>query len=398
MRADGGEFPVVVAVARTGQAPPRFTAWIRDLSEPKAVEAESIRWKVLLDRAERVAQIGGWEWTPATGELLWSNNLSRLFGLEPGELAPSLQVLVDRTHPDDQPKLKRELESAKRGGTLPPLDLRVVRPDRSVRHLRATGGLEGRQKDDPRRLVGSVRDVTEERRAERELAAHLAVSEALAVWDSLEPGGERLLRDLAAALEFAVGALWLPRGSVLVARLFCTTGSVTVPEYERVTRQLQLPMGLGFPGQAWERREPVDSVALAGDRFVRRDAAARDGLSAGVAIPALSGEEVVAVVELCSQEPVELTDRLMRLLTGVGYELGTFLSRRRGELNPPPLSPRQLEILQLVARGVSARDIAEQLVISPSTVKRHFEHVYERLGVSSRAAAVAQAMRDGLIQ
>jgi PAS domain S-box-containing protein len=144
MRADGGEFPVEVAVARTGQAPPRFTAWIRDLSERKAVEAESIRRKVLLDRAERVAQIGSWEWTPATGELLWSNNLSRLFGLEPGELAPSLQVLVDRTHPDDQPKLERELESAKRGGTLPPLDLRVVRPDRSVRHLRAARNVSSR--------------------------------------------------------------------------------------------------------------------------------------------------------------------------------------------------------------------------------------------------------------
>jgi hypothetical protein len=42
-------------------------------------------------------------------------------------------------------------------------------------------------------------------------------------------------------------------------------------------------------------------------------------------------------------------------------------------------------------------EVAEQLVLSPSTVKTHFEHIYEKLGVGDRAAAVAQALRSGLI-
>ena len=251
-----------------------------------------------------------------------------------------------------------------------------------------------RTAESPPRFTAWIRDLSES-----EIGAHLAVSKALSVWTSLEQGGERLIRDLATALDFAVGALWLPRGDVLEARLFCSVGSVKAPEYERVTRALRLPMGIGLPGRAWDRREPVDGAGNIGDtRLLRGEAAARDGLCSRVAFPALAGEEVLAVVELCSEQEVELTDRLKRLLTGVGYELGTFLDRRRGELKPPLLTARQLQVLELAALGHSGREIAEQLHISRATVKTHFEHVYEKLEVSDRAAAVAYALRDGLIR
>jgi len=61
------------------------------------------------------------------------------------------------------------------------------------------------------------------------------------------------------------------------------------------------------------------------------------------------------------------------------------------------LTPRQHEGLQLAAEGFSGASIAEQLVLSPSTVKTHFSNIYERLGAGDRAAAVAEAMRLGFI-
>jgi len=64
----------------------------------------------------------------------------------------------------------------------------------------------------------------------------------------------------------------------------------------------------------------------------------------------------------------------------------------------PVLSPRELEILGLTADGHSAPDIAEKLVLSPATVRTHLQHIYEKLGVSDRAAAVAEAMRRGLVE
>jgi DNA-binding NarL/FixJ family response regulator len=61
------------------------------------------------------------------------------------------------------------------------------------------------------------------------------------------------------------------------------------------------------------------------------------------------------------------------------------------------VTPREIEVLELAAEGHGARQIAAELVISPATVRTHFEHIYTKLGVRDRAAAVAKAMRLGLI-
>jgi two-component system nitrate/nitrite response regulator NarL len=64
----------------------------------------------------------------------------------------------------------------------------------------------------------------------------------------------------------------------------------------------------------------------------------------------------------------------------------------------PVLSPREHEILVLTADGLSAPHVAERLMLSPATVRTHLQHLYDKLGVSDRAAAVAEAMRRGLLE
>ena len=62
------------------------------------------------------------------------------------------------------------------------------------------------------------------------------------------------------------------------------------------------------------------------------------------------------------------------------------------------LTAREREILGMTADGHSAPEIAERLTLSPTTVRTHLQHLYEKLGVSDRAAAVAEAMRRGLLE
>lgn len=61
------------------------------------------------------------------------------------------------------------------------------------------------------------------------------------------------------------------------------------------------------------------------------------------------------------------------------------------------MTAREIEVLSLVARGLSNREIAERLVVSEHTVHRHLANIYARLGVSSRAAAVAVASERDLL-
>jgi two-component system nitrate/nitrite response regulator NarL len=78
--------------------------------------------------------------------------------------------------------------------------------------------------------------------------------------------------------------------------------------------------------------------------------------------------------------------------TGLVREL-----QRRGAFVRPQLSDRELEILSLVAHGLSTPEIAAELQLSSATVKNHLQKIYDRLGVSDRTSAVVTALRRGLL-
>jgi DNA-binding NarL/FixJ family response regulator len=78
----------------------------------------------------------------------------------------------------------------------------------------------------------------------------------------------------------------------------------------------------------------------------------------------------------------------------------TVATRLMGQVRQPasePLSQRELEVLELVAGGSTNREAAEHLFISQATVKTHLLHVYAKLGVNDRAAAVAVAFSQGYL-
>jgi PAS domain S-box-containing protein len=358
-----------------------------------------------LELAEQAAQIGSWEWDVETGEIRWSDNLFRLFGVEPGRVSPTFEFVRERTHPDDRADLEQAVADRLTRGAPQSLDYRIIRADGEVRHLRCNLAVVGDQNGRPGRLVGSVQDVTEARRASREIAAHNAVSEALAGWESLEQGGALLLAKLGQAMEFEVATLWLVEHDALAARVFWHSPSVAATEFESVTRELRLRKGVGLPGHVWEVRHPIKVGTLGEEcggvrapHAARRQAAVRAGLRGAVALPAMHAREVLAVLDFFSREEAELTDRLMRSLTGIGNEVGEFLARRRGELQPPRLTPRELEVLRLAAQGDSGPEIAARLFLSPATIKTHFENIYGKLEVSDRASAVAKSLRLGLMK
>jgi DNA-binding NarL/FixJ family response regulator len=64
---------------------------------------------------------------------------------------------------------------------------------------------------------------------------------------------------------------------------------------------------------------------------------------------------------------------------------------------PAGLTEREIEVLRLVAAGLSNREIAERLVVSRRTAEHHVQHIYDKIGVSSRAAAALFAMEHALI-
>jgi HD-GYP domain-containing protein (c-di-GMP phosphodiesterase class II)/DNA-binding CsgD family transcriptional regulator len=77
-------------------------------------------------------------------------------------------------------------------------------------------------------------------------------------------------------------------------------------------------------------------------------------------------------------------------------EAGHHVARAR-PVRPAGLSQREVEVLRLVARGCSNRDIAEQLFVAPDTVKHHIQHIYDKTSLSTRAGATMFAMENSLL-
>jgi DNA-binding NarL/FixJ family response regulator len=85
------------------------------------------------------------------------------------------------------------------------------------------------------------------------------------------------------------------------------------------------------------------------------------------------------------------SDAAEAVLTAAGHRV----PRRRD--GPRGLTRREVEVLTLAAQGLSNREIARRLVISPKTAGNHIEHIYAKIGVTNRAAAGLFAMQHGLL-
>ena len=82
-----------------------------------------------------------------------------------------------------------------------------------------------------------------------------------------------------------------------------------------------------------------------------------------------------------------------------GEPVGQFADASIGlRAGPPSQGQREVEVLVLLAQGLSNREVARRLFLSPKTVGHHVEHIYDKLGIRSRAAAALFASANGLLE
>jgi HD-GYP domain-containing protein (c-di-GMP phosphodiesterase class II) len=107
--------------------------------------------------------------------------------------------------------------------------------------------------------------------------------------------------------------------------------------------------------------------------------------------PAMSAEQAAAQLRAEIKEGRFDGDAAEAVLTAAGHRV---VRRREG---PAGLTAREVDVLRLVARGMSSKDIAARLVISPKTARNHIEHIYTKIGATSRVTASLFAMDHGLL-
>jgi DNA-binding NarL/FixJ family response regulator len=110
--------------------------------------------------------------------------------------------------------------------------------------------------------------------------------------------------------------------------------------------------------------------------------------------PAMSGTRAAA--ELARMADDRTLDAAA--VEAVLYVSGHRRRARKRRTHPAGLTDREVEVLRLAAQGLTIKQIAERLVLSPKTVDHHIQHVYSKIGVSTRGAAALYAMENDLVQ
>src|SRR6185503_6618190 len=108
-------------------------------SAGRPARVETAHLERQLAAAQQITHIGSFEWDLTTNAVTWSDELYRIYGLEPQSCEITLDVFVSKLHPEDRSRVQNEVRLAlERGGRFSYME-RVIRPDGSIRHLQTVG-------------------------------------------------------------------------------------------------------------------------------------------------------------------------------------------------------------------------------------------------------------------
>jgi PAS domain S-box-containing protein len=168
VRADGSEFPVELAVTRIPlEGPASFTGYLRDITKRKRAEQELRRSEAFLAEAQHLSRIGSFSWRVATDEITWSEQLYRIFQIDP-DAQVTFELIGTRIHPEDLSVFQEHIERSRRDGSDVRLEFRLQMPDGAVKYVHVVAHTRGDHGE--LEYIGAVQDVTERRSSEEALS------------------------------------------------------------------------------------------------------------------------------------------------------------------------------------------------------------------------------------
>jgi PAS domain S-box-containing protein len=117
-----------------------------------------------LAEAQEVAHLGSWEWEIGSNRVTWSDELYRLWGLEPQSVVLTYERYLDSVHPADREQVRTIVERALESGAPFDFEHRVVLADDTVRWIHGSGRVIADESGAPTRMVGAAQDITERKR------------------------------------------------------------------------------------------------------------------------------------------------------------------------------------------------------------------------------------------
>lgn len=140
-----------------------------DITERREAEEKLRTSEANLATAQRVAHVGNWEFDVLTQEIIWSEELFHIFGLDPAEPEPTFDEHLQQIHPDDRALWQEVVGQALASGNSYKFDFRIVRPNGQVRYIEARGKAVLNEQRQVVKLFGTSLDISDRKRTEATL-------------------------------------------------------------------------------------------------------------------------------------------------------------------------------------------------------------------------------------
>ena len=167
IRKDGSLFPIQTFSQRIiWEGVPAIQRTFIDQTKHKEAEKRLKASEASLAKAQRIGNIGSWDWNIATDELAWSDQIYRIFGLEPKEFGASYPAFLKCIHPSDRQFVEQSVRQTVEDHLPYDIEHRIVLPSGEVRQVHEQGEVEYSPTGQPLRMIGTVQDITARKASE----------------------------------------------------------------------------------------------------------------------------------------------------------------------------------------------------------------------------------------
>ncbi|HTI18062.1 MAG TPA: ATP-binding protein [Trinickia sp.] len=166
LRIGATDYVLKTRLSRLVPSVQRAVREAKERAERKRTEDALRRSEMYLAEAQKLSHTGSFGWNVSSGEVFWSEETYRIFSVDPA-VTPTLQLVIDRTHPDDRVRLQQILQIAERERRAFTAEHRLVMPDGSAKHVHAVA--HGITSDGKFLYLGAVTDITDRKRTEETL-------------------------------------------------------------------------------------------------------------------------------------------------------------------------------------------------------------------------------------
>ncbi|MBI2758892.1 MAG: GAF domain-containing protein [Chloroflexi bacterium] len=312
--------------------------WVgRDITARKLAEDALLASQDLLKDAQRIAHIGSWDLDLKTDVLTWSDEVYRIFEIDPQQFEVSYAGLLNAIHPDDRAMADQAYADSVKNKTPYSITHRLLFPDERIKYVHERCETIYNAIGEPVRSIGTVQDITERKLAEdalqqriNELSMIYAASQRLQQILTPETLAEELIHLLEKILKYEYGAILLidkPSGRLIPFAVSDQGRGIEFAETDKkFIASHDFRVGHGITGWVAEHGQ---SVCLGDIQNDSRYYGLRTDVNSELCVPLRVGDQIVGVVNIESARLNAFTESDQRLLETIAAQIAIAIQNAR---------------------------------------------------------------------